>query len=804
MPDSFHPHTLQVLEYSIIREMLAQRATSVPGQEAALALTPSTDATIINERLDTVSEICNLMSSNHSIPLRGIKDIREALDRVRIGGSAIDPETLLDVASTLQTSRLLNNFSKHLHREFPSPRIEALTDNMGIFQAIETEINRAIHVGGTVKDQASSVLTKVRREQHVIRDRTRDHLHRLIQSHSSQKALQDQVVTMRDGRYVVPVRADHRNQIKGVVHDHSASGATIFIEPMAVVDMNNELRELEAQELREVDRILSAITSMIRDEIEEIAFSFDLLGQLDFYYAAGLFASDLRASRPRMNETGRIELRNARHPLLVLRQDPESAPKDVVPLTFEIGGDKITMLITGPNMGGKTVAIKTVGLLTLMAQSGLHIPADDPSDLSIFAEVFADIGDEQSIQANLSTFSSHLRHVVTILEEADNRTLVLLDELGSGTDPTAGAALGMAALESLTERGSVTIATTHYGSLKKFAIRTDRVENGSMAFDVNTLGPTYRFRQGIPGGSYAVEIGQRLGVPEIILDRTVEIIGQDERKSDDLIAALDRERQAYEETRREMETRRTELDRLTIEYREKVESYRKKEKDLHSQTCKDAEELINNANATIERTVADLRAEQASRASIKRAKEKVASQRAELRKLIGEGPKEERPGPVASVQAGDTVWVESLNKEATVVQGPDSAGRVRVKAGNIELSARRSDLRSAEGGQTAKTDQPQPPKTTPTTVSVCAETQNPQQLDVRGHTAVEAMEAVDKYIDQSVVCGLSSVRILHGKGSGILRKEIGEFLQHHELVKSAHFAPQHEGGNGVTVVDIDD
>ncbi len=784
--------------------MLAQRATSVPGQEAALALTPGTDATIINERLDTVSEICNLMSSNHSIPISGIKDIRGALDRVRVGGSAIDPESLLDVASTLQTSRLLYNFSAHLHTEFPSPRIEALTGTLGIFQTIETEINRAIDEGGTVKDQASTMLAKVRREQHVVRDRTRDHLHRLIQSDSGQKALQDQVVTMRDGRYVVPVRADHRNQIKGVVHDHSASGATIFIEPMAVVDMNNELRQLEAQELREVERILSAITAMIRDEIEEISASFNLLGQFDFYYAAGLFSSDLRASRPRMNETGRIELRNARHPLLVLHQNPQSAPEDVVPLTFEIGGDKITMLITGPNMGGKTVAIKTVGLLTLMAQSGLHIPADDPSDLSVFAEIFADIGDEQSIHANLSTFSSHLRHVVTILEEADNRTLVLLDELGSGTDPMAGAALGVAALESLTERGSVTIATTHYGSLKKFAARTDRVENGSMAFDVNTLGPTYRFRQGIPGGSYAVEIGQRLGVPEIILDRTIEIIGQDERKSDDLIAALDRERQVYEETCKEMETRRAELDRLTTECRKKVESYRQKENDLYSKARKDAEEVINNANATIERTVADVRAEQASRASIKRAKETVASQRAELKKLIGEGPKEERPGPAVSVQAGNTVWVESLNKEATVVQGPDSAGRVRVKAGNIELSVRRSDLRMAEGGQTAKVDQPQPPKISPATVHVYTETQNLQQLDVRGYTAVEAVEAVDKYIDQSVVDGLSSVRILHGKGSGILRREIAEFLQHHELVQSAHFAPQHEGGNGVTIVDIHD
>lgn len=791
------PHTLRVLEFSVIREMLADRTTSEPGRELACLLTPGVDPVIINERLATVSEMRAIMEANHTIPIRGIKDIRPALERSRIEGAALDAETLLDVASTLQASRLLHTFGKHLHRTLLSPRIEALVAGMGIFQHIEDEVNRAIDPGGIVKDQASSTLSRIRREQGVTRDRTREHLNTLIQSDTGRQALQDQVVTMRDGRYVVPVRSDHRGQVRGVMHDQSASGATVFIEPLAVVEMNNRLRELEAEERREIDRILSAITTLVREDIETVAVSMDLLQQFDFYYAAAQLSLDLRASRPRMNKAGRIKLRNARHPLLALPQTPEDAPT-VTPLTIEVGADTSTLVITGPNMGGKTVALKTVGLLTLMAQSGLHVPADEPSDLSVFTDIIADIGDEQSIQANLSTFSSHLRHVVTILEEADDRTLVLLDELGAGTDPTAGAALGMAVLESLTARRSVTVATTHYGALKEFAARTDHVENGSMEFDVNTLAPTYRFRQGIPGGSYAVEIGRRLGLTQTILDRTTEIIGKDERRLDEIIITLDRERQMHEETREEIENQRDELNRLTAEYREKLDTFRKTERDLLRSAREEADRVIREANTMVERTVADLRAEQASRASIKRAKDTIAAQRTQLQKLAEEKPVSK---PIESIAPGDEVWVESLQKKAVVVQASDSGDRLRVRAGRIELTVRRSDLRApAESDKTAEAKQ-KPAE--PRNVQVRTETRITPELDVRGYTADDALEAVDKYVDQASIDGLARVRILHGKGTGVLRQEIRAFLKHHELVKSTRFAAQNEGGNGVTVVDMD-
>jgi len=468
-----------------------------------------------------------------------------------------------------------------------------------------------------------------------------------------------------------------------------------------------------------------------------------------------------------------------------------------------MGKDKSTLVITGPNMGGKTVALKTVGLLTLMAQAGLHIPADEPSDLVIFRRVYADIGDEQSIQANLSTFSSHLRHIVDILEEADDESLILLDELGSGTDPSAGAAMGMATLESLTERGSTTIATTHYGALKEFASRAKRVENGSMAFDVQTLGPTYRFRQGIPGGSYGLEIGQRLGVPEDVLSRTAEIIGQDERTLDDLITELDRERQAHESTREQMEDRSADLERLVSEYEERISSYQQKEKELIDDARTEAERLINDANATIERAVADIRSEQASRASIVRAKEAVTSQRAQLRQLIADS----EPAPEGhTVSPGDRVWVSSLNQDATVVQAPDSANRVRVRTGNLELSVRLEEVQVAGGSPVGPPSRkPSPPKKTAASpVQARPLVVDIPQIDVRGYTAEEAIEAVDRYIDQSMLEEQESVSILHGKGTGVLRKELGTFLQNHQLVKSTRFAPQREGGNGVTIVELVD
>lgn len=799
MDTKYIGHTLDVLEFDTIREMLAERTVSAIGHARAQALMPGADLTVIQARLQTVTEMRALLDRDEVVPLRGIKDIRSALEQAGITGSALDPEVLLDVASTLQVSRTMHAFGKRIQQQRPSPHIAALASGLGDFQSIEKAIHQALDPDGSIRDHASPALRRIRQAQQTMRDRTREQLNRFIQSDTGSKALQEPVMTMREGRYVVPVRTDHRARVRGVVHDQSASGATIFIEPMAVVDLNNQLRELTVEERREIDRILRALTDQIRDQAEAIGGAVDLLGRLDYYHATGLLSRDLHAAHPRLNTQGHIVLRHARHPLLT----PLSDTEEVVPLTLEVGGEASTLLITGPNMGGKTVALKTVGLLTIMAQAGLHIPADDDAELSVFEQIFADIGDEQSIQANLSTFSSHLRHIVTILEEANDRTLVLLDELGSGTDPTAGAAIGMAILEHLTDRQVITVATTHYGTLKEFATRTDGVENGSMVFNVDALTPTYRFRQGIPGASYAVEIGQRLGMPEEVLHRATALIGEDERRLDEVIIELDKERERQHIARKEADVLRSQLDQLKQDYHEKITAYRGKEQTLMDKARGDADRLLREAQATMERTVAEIREEQASRASIKEAQETIKDQRALLKDLLDTAPTptptaaKPSASPVKAITVGDQVWVETLQQSGMVLQ--DQGNRLRVQAGRLEMTVRRDDVRL----QIQDADQPKKiPKAHKAPVQIHTTQKTTQELNVRGFRVEEALDAVDRYIDQAAIDDCSEVRILHGKGTGALSSAIKKFLLHHDLVKSTRFAPQREGGTGVTLVEM--
>ena len=786
-------HTLEVLEFDAIRVQLADRTVSASGRQRAETLTPVADLAVIHERLQTITEMRVILSGNDELPLRGIRDIRSAIQRARVDGARLDPETLIDVASTLQVSRVLLAFGSRLGERRPCPRVKSLLAGLGSFQEIEEAIQQAVDTDGTVRDQASPTLGRLRREQGTMRDKTREHLNRFIQSDTGRQALQEPVVTLRDGRYVVPVRSDQKTQVKGVVHDHSASGATLFIEPLAVVEMNNRLRELLGEERREINRILEVLTAGIRQRMDAVVWSVDLLGQIDYYYAAAVLSIDLRAAAPKINQNGRIALYNARHPILAL------SGGTVIPLTLEIGAEDTTLVITGPNMGGKTVALKTVGLLTLMAQAGLHTPSDDHSELAVFTQIFADIGDEQSIQANLSTFSAHLRHIRTIVEQADGNTLVLLDELGSGTDPTAGAALGMAILETLTDRRAVTLATTHHGALKAFATRTPHVKNGSMAFDVETLSPTYRFRQGIPGGSYAIEIGQRLGLPLSVLERTAQLIGKEERRLDELIMEVDRERQTLQDARQGVERTRSELECLKADYEKRLTDARHREHLLREDFRMQTERLLRNAQTAVDRAIADIRARQASEESIQATRNAVQDQRSLLQELIdtpSQSSLAQSIPPESSLQPGDRVWLERIGKSAVVLQ--NMGDRLRVRAGRLELTVARRDVRPE-----AARDEPAsavPP--IPRPVRAVTVTQSKPELDVHGNTVDEAIEAVDKYLDQAVVDGLMQVRILHGKGTGVLSREIRAFLQQHPLVMSTRFAPQYEGGVGVTIVEL--
>lgn len=799
-------HTLHVLEFDAVRTMVSERTVSASGHRRAMSLEPGNDIVVIRKNLQTVTEMRGFLDKEETVPLRGIKDIGASLEQAGVAGARLEPQALLDVADTLRVSRLMRTFGQRLRDGSAVPHVRSLTAGLGDFQEIETAIGHAIDADCNIRDQASPALRRIRTDQQTTRERARNWLQRFIQSETGTRALQDPVITMRDGRYVVPVRMDHRGQVQGVVHDQSASGATVFVEPMGVVEFNNRLRELIVEEAREIERVLLTLTDHVHRQVEAIAVSYGLLGQLDFYHAAARLSRDLRAAPPRMNTDGRIVLRNARHPILHLSEQGDA----VVPLDLEIGENAKTLVITGPNMGGKTVALKSIGIMTMMAQAGLHIPADDDTEIAVFDAIYADIGDEQSIEASLSTFSAHLGHIRTILATADERTLVLLDELGAGTDPSAGAAMGMAILESLTLRGTVTAATTHFDALKDFASRTDGVENGSMVFNVETLTPSYQFRQGIPGASYAIEIGSRLGMPEDVLERTSRFMGTAERRLDEVIMEVDRKHEMLVAAQEQAEKLRDELDALKQHYEDQITAARKKEHDAIASGREKMDRMLKEARTAVDQAVAGVRREQAASRTVEEAHDTIRDQRALLQSMLDSmdsDPPAAGPGaPVASpdkpessgqtVSVGDEVWVESLRQSGTVLQ--DQGDRLRIQTGRMEITARRSEVRlhkqdsETSGGSSAN----------PVRVRVDRPRLPLSELDVRGFRAREAIDAVDRCIDRTALDDLNEIRILHGKGTGALSSAIQEFLQHHPLVKSSHFAEQRDGGTGVTIVEM--
>ncbi|MCY3773012.1 MAG: Smr/MutS family protein [Gemmatimonadetes bacterium] len=817
MKPGIPPHTLTVLEFDAVRTMVSERTVSASGDRRAMSLEPGNDVVVIRKNLQTVTEMRGFLDQAETVPLRSIKDIGESLEEAGVAGARLEPQALLDIADTLRVSRLMRAFGQRLRDGSAVPHVRSLTAGLGDFQEIETSIGHAIDADGNIRDQASPALRRTRTDQQTTRERARNWLQRFIQSETGARALQDPVITMRDGRYVVPVRMDHRGQVQGVVHDQSASGATVFVEPMGVVEFNNRLRELVVEEAHEIERVLLTLTDQVHRQVEAIAVSYGLLGQLDFYHAAALLSLDLRATPPRLNTDGRIVLRNARHPILQLSDQCEA----VVPLDLEVGENAKTLVITGPNMGGKTVALKSVGIMTVMAQAGLHIPADDDTEIAVFDAIFADIGDEQSIEANLSTFSAHLGHIRTILDEADERTLVLLDELGAGTDPSAGSAMGMAILESLTLRGTVTAATTHFDALKAFASRTERVENGSMVFNVETLTPSFQFRQGIPGASYAIEIGSRLGMPEDVLERTSGFMGTAERRLDEVIMEVDRKHELLVDAQEQAEKLRDELNALKLHYESQIAAYRQKEREVIASVREKTDRLLKEARDAVDQAVADVRREQAASRVVEKARDTIRDQRALLQSMLdsvdadtppagpgdpvaGSGGPPAEPDasvtgqgtPGQSVSVGDEVWVGSLRQAGTVLQ--DQGDRLRIRTGRMEITARRAEVSlhkpdsEKSGGTSAN----------PVKVRVDRPRVALSELDVRGFRAREAIDAVDRYIDQTALDDLNEIRILHGKGTGALSSAIQEFLQTHPLVKSSHFAEQRDGGTGVTIVQM--
>ncbi|HHY99399.1 MAG TPA: endonuclease MutS2 [Firmicutes bacterium] len=800
--------TMEVLEFSKILSMLAAEAASSLGKELAMSLTPRAGLEEVQLLQRETTEARRAMEEAGEPPLGGIHDIRSSLGCAK-AGAILDPRSLLDILSTIEGGARLKDYLEDLPEEFHA--LKKHGRKIMRFRELENKIRGAISENGEIPDSASPELRRIRAEIRSTEGRIRDRLDSMVRSTDTQRYLREPIVTMRDGRFVLPVRQEFKSQIPGIVHDQSASGATLFIEPMEVVALNNHLRELDGKERDEIDKILSELSTSVGGQAEDIGATVETLAQLDFIFARGRLSSRMAATPPSLNIGGHFNLVKARHPLL---------GKDAVPISPHLGRDFRTMVITGPNTGGKTVTLKTIGLLHMMAQAGLHVPASSGTEVSVWKRIFADIGDEQSIEQNLSTFSGHMVHISNILKEADENTLVLLDELGAGTDPAEGANLGRAILEYLHDKGCRTVATTHYGELKVFAYKTPGVINASTEFDEETLRPTFRLLVGVPGRSSAIAIARRLGLPERVTARAGELMGEEGVKQDSIISELLEDRRKAELLRQESEAMFSDASRTIESARRELTRARQERSEILEKARDEANRLLRKARLEAEQVIDELKsmrkqissggtAQHSLDDAVRRARENVKSLRQISDTIESEEGYEDLSQATASADAeslkpGALVFIPRFGKKGLVLRSPDDDGRVEIQVGVIRTSVLVSDLKvwrddkiprdmDTGGKQGAKMlDR----------VSLEKARTIPTELDLRGLTADEALLKLEKYLDDLLLAGLTKARIIHGKGTGALRQAVREKLKTLPHVTDFRFGEQGEGGDGVTVVTI--
>lgn len=787
--------TLKVLEFDKIIEKIADKAESQLGKDMVMKIEPFTDMEKVEYLQNETKESLTLLIRKGSPPLYGISEISRELKLAEIGG-ALSPGSLFKVSDMLRVSRTLKGYLKEAKEEGITdyPIIQDLIDSLRVFRDIEDEINNAIINENEISDNASPTLRNIRRQIINKNASIRDKLNSIISSEKYKKYLQDSIVTMREGRYVVPIKQENKRYFQGIVHDQSSSGATIFVEPMAVVELNNELRELQIKEREEIERILRELTNLVAERAEEIRNNQKILQRLDYIFAKGKYALEINGTKPILNKEGYINIRKGRHPLL--------NAKEVVPIDIYLGKDFNTLVITGPNTGGKTVTLKTVGLLTLMAQSGLHIPADFNSQVGIFDKVFADIGDEQSIEQSLSTFSSHMTNIVNILKELTPNSLVLFDELGAGTDPTEGAALAMAILDYLLSQDIRTIATTHYSQLKLYALTTDRVKNASVEFDVETLSPTYRLLIGVPGKSNAFEISKRLGLQEFIIDYAKNMVSQENIEFEDVLQAIDKDRRVAEENRFETEKLKEEVERLKEELvseKEKVKSMRDK---IITQAREEARVILKKAKEESDQIINELKnisseIEKDRMRKITEVQESLRNSLEDVQNSLSENILNVKADKVIkNLRVGESVEVLSLNQKGTVLSLPDEEGNVLVQVGIMKVNVHVSTLKRAEEEDNKNA------KTSTKKIIMSKSSHIKNEIDLRGKTLDEALLELDKYIDDAYIAGLKEAYIIHGKGTGVLREGIKSYVKSHKHVKSFRTGNYNEGGTGVTVIEL--
>lgn len=787
---------LRVLEYDKIIEKLIERASSALGKGLAGALRPYTDIDLVNNSQKETTDAVNCILRKGTPPLGGIHDIRSIIKRAEAGGT-LNPGDLMKVGDVLRASRNLKGYLSRDKMEIDDTNtILLLCSSLGVNKTLEERLEQAIESEDSLSDYASPQLASIRRNIRRTQDSIKDRLSSIIRSEQNKKYMQDAVVTLRGDRYVVPVKQEHRNQIPGLVHDMSSSGATLFIEPMAVVEANNEIKQLRNKEAQEIERILMELTGEVADIAALLSENVVLLARIDFTFAKARLSLDLKGVEPVMNSSGRIIIKRGRHPLI--------DPKSVVPIDLDLGDAFSTLVITGPNTGGKTVTLKTAGLFVLMAQAGLHIPAAENSEISVFQEVFADIGDEQSIEQSLSTFSSHMTNIVDILKKIDKNSLVLFDELGAGTDPTEGAALATAILDTLNEREIRVMATTHYSELKLYAMTTEGVQNACCEFDVETLRPTYRLLIGVPGRSNAFAISKRLGLTDEIIERARYFLKGEDIKFEELLSEIQKNRTEAEKERDLAERARNDIERIkavSLEAKKKTENERET---IMNQARQEARKILLDAKRESDEIMERLKELEKDHKQVIQEHEMIAVKQSlrqkvdDLEQQLAQTvlPRKGYAKPPKNLKPGDTVMIYNLNKKGTVLDTPDKEGQVQIQAGIIKVKIHISQLRLLD-------EQQEVVNSIETSRATGIKTSNIRpEIDVRGENIEEATGKLDKYIDEAVIAGLHEVSIIHGKGTGALRKGIHDFLKPHAHVASFRLGKYGEGETGVTVVTL--
>lgn len=778
---------LKTLEYDKILAMLKERASCCVSRELVDTMEPSGDFDTVERELKLTAEAETLFYKTGRSPVDDFPDMRHCLERMH-AALFLSTGELLGIASCLKAARIAKDiFAKEVGEESYLYNLAGL---LITHRSAEEEINRCIINEDEIFDGASPTLARIRRAMRLANEKVREKLNSMIRSTAYQKYLQEPIITIRNGRFVIPVKQEYRQQVPGLIHDQSSSGATLFIEPSAVVELGNEYKKLLAEEADEIERILTELTAMLAPYADEIREDLNIMGQIDLVFAKAKLSRELNAVMPRLNRNNYVRIVRGRHPLI---------PADrVVPIDIWIGRDYRSLIITGPNTGGKTVTLKIVGLFALMVQSGIFVPANEGSEFPVFEHIYADIGDEQSIEQSLSTFSSHMKNIVGILDKADENSLVLLDELGAGTDPIEGAALAMSILEELNDRRCTCVSTTHYSEIKAFAMTHEGMENASMEFDIDRLCPTYRLYIGIPGKSNAFEISSRLGLPNSIIDKAKGFLKGEDVRFEDIISSAQSQHRIAEEERKMAEEARAELEKLRADAERERRKLDEDRNRLQAKAKEDAKRIVADTKREMEKLIVEIRSIkdidrsaadrviQAARDTL-RATETAVNEKEAIKK-------EDNTKPPKTVRAGDTVNIVTLDQKATVLSAPDSKGEVMVQAGVMKLNVKLKDIRLIEEKKAAA----------PTSgkVGLGAGKQVGLELDVRGMLVDEANIIVDRYLDDAYNAGLSEVNIIHGKGTGALRTGIQAFLKRHPLVKGYRMGSYGEGDAGVTVVTL--